>query len=547
MDTNEATTDSGRAEHDGDLMAEPEPAGGGALVEILPGLLIAYGEIDLRAFDGAQVLDVDVTASPDLTGVAAGALTGANLVAQGVQSALSARGLVRLAPETLQALKAARPVASGGWYLGTLTSEAGRFAQSVRWLPATSAQAVTVLAGLGPAVALAAISAQASALASTVGRIESKIDALRAEMEARDLDKLRALLSRVEEVRDEVSQFGFQSVAARRRIDALAENRDLDEMYGRFLRRAGELPDKSMQSATALIGARGRVASDLGALIAVWQARDLVGVMSIGALIAEDEEENLRRHRVQSLQSDLARRHQEVTKVVSSVRLQAHLLLIQEENPGRVKEASKRVEGAMKGVAQRIPIVQGASDAPTLGDVVGMIDKVTGSDQNVLLAVPEPLTPEIQDADAKAASSLCEALRWLLPVDESLLALVEAVEADRGEKTLVVTSRRWGLVALSNLTTTSADDALSPLEDLRYVIDSGLKDSQRSVDVVTRERVVTVKFKKVEDGTDRSSAVDRTLSLLRTAMNLPDDEREHDPLLDQPRPTSLSCAASGGV
>lgn len=157
MAMNETTTNSGSAGHDGALVAESEPTG--ALVEVLPGVLAAYGGIDLEALDGAEVLDVDAARVPDLTGLIAGSLTGVNLVAQGAQSALRARGLVRLAPETLQALRTAHPVVSDGWNLGTLASGKGLFAQSVRWLPATSAQAVTVLAGLGPAVALAAISA----------------------------------------------------------------------------------------------------------------------------------------------------------------------------------------------------------------------------------------------------------------------------------------------------------------------------------------------------------------------------------------------------
>lgn len=531
MDMNETTTDSGRAEHDGTVAVEPEPTG--ALVEVLPGLLVAYGEIDLESLDGVEVLDQDVTAAPDLTGAAAGALTGGNLVAQGAQSALSARGLVRLAPETLQALRTAQPVVSGGWNLGTLAGGGGRFVQSVRWLPATSAQAVTVLAGMGPAVALVAISAQASALASTTKRIESKIDALRAELEERDLDRLKALLLRVHEVYDEVLQCGFEDGATRRKIEVLAENNDLDEMYGSFLRKTGALPDKSMQSATALIGARGRIASDLSALIAVWRARDLVGIMSIGALLAEGPKENLLIHRAQKLQRDLHEHETEVASAVSFLRSQAHLLLVEDENPGPVDDVKKRVGVAVKGVSQRLPF-GGTSDVPALRDAVGMIDEVIDSFDDARLAPPAPLAPEVLDGDADATGNLCEALRWLLPEDETLLALVGI---NQGADHLVVTTSRWGLVTLRDLATAKTLEGLRPLADLRYVVDSGLQDFKRRVDIVTRERVVGVELTQIEDDAERSSAVDRTLSLLRTAMNLPDDEREHDPLLCRPRPT----------
>lgn len=260
MAMNETTTNSGSAGHDGALVAESEPTG--ALVEVLPGVLAAYGGIDLEALDGAEVLDVDAARVPDLTGLIAGSLTGVNLVAQGAQSALRARGLVRLAPETLQALRTtARPVVSGGWNLGTLASGGGRFKQSVRWLPATSAQAVTVLAGLGPAVAVVAISAQASALASTAARIESKIDALRADL----MERLRDVCNTYEES----LKCGFDSAKTRKRIDALVNRDDPGKMYQRYLNEVQKHQERSAQSAAALIDARGRIASDLGALVAV--------------------------------------------------------------------------------------------------------------------------------------------------------------------------------------------------------------------------------------------------------------------------------------
>lgn len=535
MNVHETTTDSGCADDDGALVGEPESTG--ALVEVLPRQLAAYGGIDLEALDGTEVLDVDAARVPDLTGLIAGSLTGVNLVAQGAQSALRARGLVRLAPETLQALRTtARPVVSGGWNLGTLASEGGRFAQSVRWLPATSAQAVTVLAGLGPVVAVVAISAQASALASTAARIESKIDALRAELEERDRADLTALLRDVCNTHEESLKCGFDSAETRNRINALVNRDDPGKMYQRYLNEAQKHQERSAQSAAALIDACGRIASDLGALVAVWRACDLIGVLGIGSLAAAGTEKKVLASRAQELQSDLYRREAEVTAVVASLQSRAHLLLVEEEIPGLAGEARKRLEGAVKGVSQRLSF-GGRPDAPTLREVVAMIDEAIDSFDDARLAAPEPLIPEIQDGDADTAGNLCEALRWLLPTDEKVLALVEV---DQGADHLVVTTCRWGLVTRRDLVTAKGLDSLSPLTDLRYVVDSGLKNSGQHVEIVTRERVVPVEFKRIKKGTDRGSTVERTLSLLRTAMNLPDDEREHDPLLSQPRP---ACAA----
>lgn len=80
-----------------------------------------------------------------------------NLGAQLLDASMKVRGLVRLAPETMQALKAgAEPLAKGGWNLGTLVSE-GKFAHQIRWLPARSAQMTAVAAQVGTAITMLAI------------------------------------------------------------------------------------------------------------------------------------------------------------------------------------------------------------------------------------------------------------------------------------------------------------------------------------------------------------------------------------------------------
>ena len=84
-------------------------------------------------------------------------LGAANVGLQALDGSLKVQGLVRLAPETLQALKAgAQPLTKGGWNLGTLVNE-GKFAHQVRWLPAGSAQMAAVAAQAGTAITMLAI------------------------------------------------------------------------------------------------------------------------------------------------------------------------------------------------------------------------------------------------------------------------------------------------------------------------------------------------------------------------------------------------------
>ena len=91
-----------------------------------------------------------------------------NLAAQAVNGWVQTKGLVRIAPESMGALKAgATPLTKDGWFLGTLVRE-GKFVHQVRWLPAGSAGTVGVLAGIGPALALMAMQWQLSEISRQV-------------------------------------------------------------------------------------------------------------------------------------------------------------------------------------------------------------------------------------------------------------------------------------------------------------------------------------------------------------------------------------------
>lgn len=153
-----------------------------ALVETsVPGLFLASGELSVLGthvmpltFDtgGARSKTVERAA------VAAGA---ANLIAQIANGVNMARGLVRLSPATVAALKAgAQPLTKDGWNLGTL-KQGNQFSHSVRWAPAGTQGATSFVASAGPAGALLAIQAQ---LAEVSALVEENIALTRSLLEA---------------------------------------------------------------------------------------------------------------------------------------------------------------------------------------------------------------------------------------------------------------------------------------------------------------------------------------------------------------------------
>lgn len=156
-------TDDVQTVGDADELGEELPSS--ALVEFEDGLAIFFGDsvpdgIDVIPF--ALIDDATRTAVSTAVGNAVGL---GNVAAQGINGVLQAQGLVRLAPETLAAMKTAAPIVKDGWNLGTLAAN-GKFAASVRWLPATAATTASVVAAMGPALALMVIQVQLNQIAS---------------------------------------------------------------------------------------------------------------------------------------------------------------------------------------------------------------------------------------------------------------------------------------------------------------------------------------------------------------------------------------------
>lgn len=536
-DVNGTTNDDDDVEN-GASVSITDPVDGvpGELVEILPGLVAVCGDIDLEALDGVETLSVDTAGASQLLDCVSETVTGANLLVQGAYSLVNVQGLVKFAPETLQALKSAQTVTKGGWNLGTLTSSGGKFVHQVRWVPATGAQAVAVLAGLGPAVALLAISGQVQALSSRVGGIESKIDAIIAANDVRDYADLKSSLNEVRKICEEISNCGFGEAAVRSRIAALGDSQVLDQLYHQYVEKCRQHRDDGARSVATLLERGRHIVSDLTALVAVSRACDVMGVVKVVADAAADVGETVRASRVRELQNDLEKRRQEVDEIVSSVRAQAHLLLLENERKekGRLRSGTMAMREGIDGVSQRLGISKG-DGGETLRDIVGAIDEMAVDYWGPRAGAPDPSELEtrlkFQDGEPGDLDLLRRALHWCVPWHEELLALVQV----KKDGTYVfVSNEHWGLLSPKNVSVGLARTQWNALEGVRYVVDAGQDKSGRKIRIVTPESIEDVTFVGVEAGTVRAAAVDRVVSLLRTAMNLPEGERGKDPLLLQP-------------
>ncbi len=132
------------------------PAAALVPIDEADGLYLALGEGDLSFLGSVEPLslfDVDKSYADQI----AEAVHVVNVGSQVAQGLYEARGLVKLAPETMKALSGgAKPIMRDGWNLGTMATD-GKFSHSVRWLPADGAKAAKVMSSLGPAAALMAV------------------------------------------------------------------------------------------------------------------------------------------------------------------------------------------------------------------------------------------------------------------------------------------------------------------------------------------------------------------------------------------------------
>ncbi len=173
-----------------------------ALAEVSPGTALVFGVVP----DSLKLIPFSLVSPEDreaIVSAVASVSSVFNVGGQVLNALAQAQGLVRLAPETIQALQAgATAVKSGGYYIGTL-SQAGKFSNSVRWLPATGATAAGVIASLGPAIAMIAIQIQLSELSGLVREnlalTETVLKAVRHEQWAEVAGLEQAVAKAVEE------------------------------------------------------------------------------------------------------------------------------------------------------------------------------------------------------------------------------------------------------------------------------------------------------------------------------------------------------------
>lgn len=433
-----------------------------------------------------------------------------NVLAQSWNAYHSSAGLVRLAPETLAAMRAgATPLTQNGWALGTLT-KGGRFAAQIRWAPAGAAGVGAALATLGPALALVAVQWQLNKIGKAVERnielTRTVLDELR-EQAWYELDAaVRVVLAsaRAAQAIGEVTDLEWQYHQAQSTLPVLLSHRqrNLDALSRKL--------DQLSQNSKVTEWYQRNYADVLRHSQAVMTAQQAIAMHHLlraahARRTGDPRDEALAHHIV----SDVRSEHEHIAERIDTAlrTLHSSLALWYEADPGKRLTVFEAKDVPLLDLRNAVADLHARAVEGPFGQL-----RPIGS--------PRSLTPRqcvgVADRDRP---SIERRLRWVLEDDESLVLLSKGSYRfgdSRERHLLVVTERRAFLADHEDLMRGRATtEPLPPLADMTRRIDNGfefveLQHEGRQGVLKTRsgESVVYEQLERLNSRLRTSSALD---------------------------------------
>lgn len=489
---------------------------GAALVEVEPGVVVMFGSEDIPGLELEPFDFLDAGQRSQVTdsvGQVLGALTGVgNLAAQGAQGLAGARGLVRLAPETLNALEQGRTIVKDGYNLGVVLNKNGKFAAQIRWVPAAGASTAAVAASLGPALALMAVQAQ-------LGRLEAlakkNLELTTAVLTSVKNDQWASLQGRHATLLEELAHaraLGAVTDSIWTTVNALGSDTEKDvrlfraEVAQHLQKLRGANSNKARR---AFVEDGDRALADVHSLVtamtnrAIWLA--LRGTHQMQIADNSDREQALLERLMSDSRETLAAQNEELREFL-------HVLQREFVTAGWQASASKRF-GKTRAVQELAPLAQ------SMGDIVASLAHRSAARRTV--EFPALHVPSVYDL-----TPLRQVLTWSLAPDEEVeaMALVSRREDLLGKRQLVVTNRRVLLLDDARLREGEPARTAFTLENVRFVRVHDVEGKAVRLDVVTPEWDHQLTF----DGTAKLGEPRSTAlligTLLRCAMHIPEAE-----------------------
>ncbi len=509
---------------------ELELAADTALVELFPGTALLFGEPPA----GVEVAPFRLVSQEDRSSLSAAIAATTSVLNVGGQLAsglAQAEGLVRLAPQTLQALKAgATPVQSAGYNIGVLAGENGKFAAQVRWLPAEGVQAAQLAANLGPAMAMVAIQVQLNEIAGLVRENLALTEAVLKTVRHEQWAELTGLEQAISKALDEASAVGHVTPLLWENIAGyeagLRKQRDL---YRRHVEaHADELATrKDHKDRRQFIEKNGEaLVLDVHCLILAHKSWFEYQALRAGrARLGAQDDPNEAKLLQAIIDNARTEYHEVVDELAAVLEPLNRELWIMTELPGK----------------KTIPFTGGRKSA---GEVAAMAKQMLDAIEQLSDSIrprPAPLErpasvfgPEPEQLDKDLGI-----LRWHLNHGEELDALATAIDLAGGnalralpgghrvsssDVLIAITQERVLAADLSDFRNQGFVQRSIPNDDIRYMRFRDDSDAERvEVDVITKHENLTWRFAK---GSDADESVRALGAHLAERMEIPQSERE---------------------
>ena len=456
-----------------------------------------------------------------LTDAVAKTLGLGNVGAQAAQGVSDARGIIRLAPETLKQMQAgAKPLTSGGQNLGTLVGKDGRIVSQVRWLPAGGQGAVAVLAALGPAAALVAVPFQLAQISSLVRENIELTGELLRTLRAEQWATLTGLQETTAKALDEARHVGavtdhiWQNVSGRE-----ADLRAQRDLFRRHT--ASHLRDLRSK----------RAHKDRRQFLEKHGEAILLDAQSL--LMAQSAWFVYQAVRAGHIQGDAAtdeRAAKLLDKVVRDAREEHERSLAHADGLLKSLIRECRILSELPG-KRTLPFTSGRRAAKDVSRMAEALQEgIATARMRAVHAPPAPLSPQIMVFESDPPPEPLRILRWQLEEGETLLALADALLDRRWDNDgfLAVTDRRVLVMNQHDLKRHGTVEQTFDRADFRFVrLFEGSGDKSPVIDVITRDENLRYFFGRDEPAPSSSG---RLSDLLANTMHIPEDEVPLDPL-----------------
>jgi hypothetical protein len=511
-----------------------------ALIEFEDGLAVLFGDRVPEGVDLIPFTFLDAATRSAVSTAAGNAVGLGNIAAQGVNAAMQAQGLVRLAPQTLAALKTAAPIVKDGWNLGTLAS-GGKFAAQVRWLPATAATTASVVAAMGPAITLMVIQVQLNQIANVAKHnleLTSKVlQVVRQDQWSSVTGYHNTLLRELGHARHigEVTDAVFTEVRGYQ--GELSTQWDIFEKAVRqhVAELGGKVGHKERQQYLTDNGQA--IIADVQALLLAQTSWFVYQALRAGHLLESARSNPQDAELLKTLVANAQTLHEQTLAETDWLLDQlAREFAIIDELPGKRTFKIGGTARAAKDATRMVRQLQGA-----LAEIRG----------HEAPREPEPLVlPAITVFEKDIPDELTRILPLRLGVGERVLALADA-SCDRwnvpllGAGWVAVTDRRILVTKQDSLRRVGAIDIELDVDDIRYVRRPDRPDKAPVVDVVTKDADLTLRFPAWSKSGEAREEADRMAELVASFMHLPASEVPAAPALEVATPTPGLTDGSG--